>query len=128
MCYYQLNKLNVRHLWPLWEKVSLWIRIHMASHCYCYRFKIFCYYGIGAIAIHAYTQMFFAKIHGTCKYDTTSNCITLLQIIEYINIINRWYMLDIFTWVNMYYLILKTNKMYAYILLLIIYIICGHII
>ena len=38
--------------------------------------------------MYAYTQMVFAEIPGTCKYDTTSNCITLLKIIEYIDIIN----------------------------------------
>jgi hypothetical protein len=33
-------------------------------------FKWFCYYGIGAIPIYAYTQMVFAKIPCTCKYNT----------------------------------------------------------
>jgi hypothetical protein len=35
------------------------------------------YHGIEAVIIYAYTQMFFAKIPGTCKYNTTSNCIAL---------------------------------------------------
>ena len=67
MGYYQLNKLSMSHLWPLWEKSSLWIS-HMASYCCCYRFKMFCCNGIGAIMIYAYTQMVFAETPGTCKY------------------------------------------------------------
>ena len=39
--YYQLNQLSVSHLWPLWEKVDLWLRLHMASYCCCYRFQFF---------------------------------------------------------------------------------------
>jgi hypothetical protein len=41
---------------------------HMASYCCRYRFKMFCYDGIGAITIYAYTQMVFAETPGTCKY------------------------------------------------------------
>jgi hypothetical protein len=41
---------------------------HMASYCCRYRFKMFCYYGIGAITIYAYTQMVFDETPGTCKY------------------------------------------------------------
>ena len=41
-------------------------------------------------------KCFFAEIPGTCKFDTTANCITLINIIEYIDIINRWHTLDIF--------------------------------
>ncbi len=65
MGYYQLNKLSVSHLWPLWKFEPM--ISHMASYCCCYRFKIFCYDGI-AITIYAYTQMFFAETPGTCKY------------------------------------------------------------
>jgi hypothetical protein len=32
---------------------------------------MFCYCGIGAITIDSYTQIFFAKILGTCKYNVT---------------------------------------------------------
>ena len=41
---------------------------HMASYCCRYRFKMFCYDGIGAITIYAYTQMVFDETPGTCKY------------------------------------------------------------
>ena len=41
---------------------------HMASYRCCYRFKMFCYDGIGAITIYAYTQMVFDETPGTCKY------------------------------------------------------------
>ena len=52
---------------------------HMASYCCRYRLKMFCYDGIGAITIYAYTQKVFDEIPGTCKYNTTSNCVTLLR-------------------------------------------------
>ena len=51
---------------------------HMASYCCRYRFKMFCYDGIGAITNYAYTQMVFDETPGTCKYKDTSNCIALL--------------------------------------------------
>ncbi len=41
---------------------------NMAGYRCCYRFKMFCYDGIGAIMIYAYTQMVFAETPGTCKY------------------------------------------------------------
>jgi hypothetical protein len=47
--------------------------------------RCFCYHGIGAITIYAYTRMFFSKYPGKSKYNTTSNCISLLKIIEYID-------------------------------------------
>jgi len=72
--------------------------------------RCFWYYGIGASTIYAYTQMSFAKIPGTCKYNSTSNFITLLQIIDVIDIVNSWYTLYIFRWVNTYYVILKQIK------------------
>ena len=45
---------------------------HMASYCCRYRFKMFCYDGIGAITNYAYTQMVFDETPGTCKYKNTS--------------------------------------------------------
>ncbi len=51
---------------------------HMASYRCWYRFEMFCYDGIGAITIYAYTQMFFAETPSTCKYKYTSNCIAPL--------------------------------------------------
>jgi hypothetical protein len=32
--------------------------------------RCFCWYGIGAITIYAYTQMVFSEIPSTCKYNT----------------------------------------------------------
>ena len=128
MGYYQLNQLSVCHLWPLWENVSLKIRLHMASYCCCYRLKMFLLlwnWSNYNVCLH---KNVFAKIPCTCKYNTTSNCNTLLKIIEYIDIIiSYWHTLGVFRRVNMYYVILKTNKIWIYITLLIIYIIYCHI-
>ena len=100
MGYYQMNKLSVSHLWPLCERCAyeydfIWPVIAAVVGLRC-----FCYYGIGAITIYTYTQMFFAKIPGTGKYNTTSNCISLLKIIEYIDIVNSWHTHYIFRWVK----------------------------
>ena len=34
-------------------------------------------------------KCYFSKVPDTCKYNTTSNCITLLKIIEYTDISNN---------------------------------------
>ncbi len=81
MGYYQLNKLSVCHLWPLWNKIEPMIS-HMASYRCCYRFKMFCYDGIGAITMCAYTQMLLLKLLVHVSISTTSKLYYPIEIMN----------------------------------------------